>query len=86
MDLSVSKSLSILFKKNLTKKVVVKVFDRSPRSDVASSTFGNEGMDMRIPFQVEIESMKDADKSRSKVFRFIHLGKHAKNNVSDGMK
>ena len=79
-----------MFKKNLTKsitkKVVVKVFDRPPRSDVASTTFGDEGMDMRIPFQVATESMKDADKSRSKVFSFIHLGKHAKDNVSDGMK
>ena len=37
------------FSKGITKKVVVKVFDRSPGSDVASSTLGDECMDMRIP-------------------------------------
>ena len=30
--------------------------------------------------------MKDADKSRSKVFGFIHFRKHAKDNVSDRRK
>ena len=37
------------FAKRITKKVIIKVFDRAPGSDVASPTLGDEGMDMRIP-------------------------------------
>ena len=38
------------FAKGITKKAVIKVFDRTPWSDVASATFRYKGMDMRIPF------------------------------------
>ena len=37
------------FTKGITKKVVIKVFDGTPGSDVASPALGDEGMDMRIP-------------------------------------
>ena len=37
------------FAEGITKKVVIKVFDRTPGSDVASAAFRDEGMDMRIP-------------------------------------
>ena len=37
------------FTKGITKKAIIKVFDGTPGSDVASTTLGDEGMDMRIP-------------------------------------
>ena len=38
------------FTKGITKKVIIKMFDRAPGSDIASAAFRYEGMDMRIPF------------------------------------
>lgn len=43
-------------------------------------------MDMRIPFQITSESVKDTDDTGSKVFGFIHFIKHAKDNISNGVK
>ena len=40
---------SKLFKQHFTKKVIIKMFDGTPWSDVASPTLGDDGMDMRIP-------------------------------------
>ena len=36
-------------KRGAEEKVIIKVFDRAPGSEVASTTFGNECMDMGIP-------------------------------------
>lgn len=44
-----SQSFKKHFAKSITKEVVIKVFYRSPRSDVAGPAFRDEGMDMRIP-------------------------------------
>ena len=62
------------------------MFHRSPRGNVTSSTFGNEGVNVRIPLEVTSEGVKNTNETRSKVFRFIHLSKHAKDNISDGVK
>ncbi len=43
-------------------------------------------MDMRVPFEVSTERVKDANKPRSKVFSFIKFRKHTKDDISDGMK
>ena len=48
----------------------------TPGSKAASATFGNEGMDMGIPFQISAKGMKDTDKARGKMFRFVELKKH----------
>jgi hypothetical protein len=41
---------------------------------------------MWVPFQVSAESVKNKDKSRGKVFRFVYFIKHARNNVTNRMK
>ena len=43
-------------------------------------------MDMRVPFEVSTERVKDTNKPRSKVFSFIKFRKHTKDDISDGMK
>lgn len=44
------KSFKQDFAESITKETVIKVFDRTPRSDVTSPTLGDEIVDMRIPF------------------------------------
>ena len=55
---------SKLFKENftegITKEIVIKVFDRTPGSDVTSPTLGDESVDMRIPFHNGDEHKKQA--------------------------
>jgi len=85
-----SESFRKLFKENFpesnAKKVIVKVFNRSPWSEVTSAPFRNKDMYMRIPFEIPAKGMKNTDESRSKEFRLIHHKKHTKNNITDGMK
>ena len=44
-----SEALKKDFAKGVAEKVIIKVFDRAPGSEVASTTFRNECMDMGIP-------------------------------------
>ena len=44
-----SEALKKDFAKGIAEKVIIKVLDRAPGSEVASTTFGNECMDMGIP-------------------------------------
>ena len=71
------------FTKSIAKESIVKVFNRSPGSDITGTTFRNKGVDMRIPLKVTSESMKNTDKTGSKIFSFIHVVKHTKDNVSN---
>ena len=43
-------------------------------------------MDMRVPFEVSTERVKDTNKPRSKIFSFIKFRKHTEDDISDGMK
>ena len=45
----------------------------APAQREANAAFGNETMDMRIPFKIPAESMQDHDKTRGKVFVFVHF-------------
>lgn len=56
---------------------------RTPWSDVAGTTFRNEGMDMRIPFEVTSKSVEDTDNTGSKVFCFVDFRKHTQNDIAD---
>ena len=58
----------------------------SPEGIITVTAFGDETMDMRIPFEISAESMQDHDKTRGKVFMFIHFGKHTKDDTGDRMK
>lgn len=58
----------------------------TPTSGVADSAFRNEAMDMRIPFKVPPEGVKDTDEPGSKAFGFIILIKAVKNDTADRRK
>lgn len=81
---------SEFFQKNFTesesKEAEIKMHIRTPWSDTASSTLGNESMDMWVPFQVSAKRMENTDKARGKIFVFIEFEKHTKYNISDSMK
>jgi len=49
-----------------TKKFIVKVIFRTPASGVADTAFRNEAMNVRIPFKIPSEGVKDTDETRSK--------------------
>ena len=55
----------------------------TPESVVTVSAFGDETMDVRIPFKVSSESMQDHNKARSKVFGLIHLEEQLRNNAGN---
>ena len=59
---------------------------RASGSEVTSPALGNQGMDMRIPFQIPPEGMQDADKARSKVFGLVKLEEHTQDDIPDRMK
>lgn len=69
-----------LFQKDFTEsqaqEAIVKMCIRAPGCEVAGAAFGDQSMDVRIPFQIPAEGMQDTDKARSKVFGLIKLGKH----------
>lgn len=71
------------FTKSVTKKAVVKMLNRYPNCKVAGTAFGDESINVRIPFEIATESMKDTDKTGSEVFGVIHVIKHAKDNIPD---
>ena len=57
-----------------------------PLPQIAVTTFGNETVNVRIPFEIPAKSMKDHDESRDKVLRLVKLGKHTQNNTGNSMK
>lgn len=58
----------------------------TPYRFIAGATLRDENMYMRIPLQTAAKSVKDANETGSKVFRFIHFLKHIKNTVSNRAK
>ena len=69
--------------KRFPKKLVVEVFKRTPTTGITNATFGNEAVDMRIPFKVTTKSMQDTDEAGSKTFRFVFTVKHSEDNTTD---
>ena len=59
---------------------------RAPGSEVTSPALGNQGMDVRIPFQIPPEGMRDADKARIKVFGLVKLEEHTQDDIPDRME
>lgn len=56
------------FTKSQPKECEIKMFDVTPREMITSSTFRDESMNMRIPFEVTTEGMEYTDETRSKIF------------------
>ena len=52
---------------------IVEMIDITPESIITVTAFRDETMDMRIPFKIPAESMQDHDKTRGKVFVFVHF-------------
>lgn len=76
-----------LFQKDFTKgeakEIIIEMFYGLPGKIVAGGAFGNKGVDMRVPFEITAEGVENTDEAGSKVFSFIHFGKHAKDDIPD---
>ena len=62
------------------------MFDNSPDPIIGEAAFRNETVDVGIPFQRSPKCVKDADNPGNKVFRFIEVMEHAKENTADSLK
>ena len=62
------------------------MFNNTPNREVTGSTFRNEHMDMRIPLKRAAESMKNANKTGSKILGFVELFKHKEDSVCGSLK
>ena len=74
------------FTKSITEEAEIKVFHNTPDRVIACPTFRDEGMDMRIPFEVPAKCMEDADETRSEVFRFVNFVEHPEDDIPDRME
>ena len=55
-----------------------------PLPEIAVTTFGNETVNVRIPFEIPAKGMKNTDKTRSKEFGFIIFMEHTRDNTVNG--
>lgn len=62
------------------------MFKRTPSPGAANAAFGNETVDMWIPFEVTAKGMQDTDKAGSKTFRFVGGLEHSEDNTAYGRK
>ena len=60
--------------------------DMAPKPIIAVAAFGNQTVNVRIPFEIPAKSMKNHDKAGSEVLGFIHFKEHAGNNAGNRMK
>ena len=52
---------------------IVEMFYMTPKSYIAGTALGKQYMNMRVPFQVSAEGMKNANKSGSEILGFVLL-------------
>lgn len=74
------------FTESQAQEVIIKMGIGPPGSKVASTAFRNQGMDVRIPFQIPSKGMEDADKTRSKMFGPVKLEEHTQDDIPDRME
>lgn len=60
--------------------------DFAPEEGFADGAFGNESMNMGIPLERAAKGVKNADKAWDKMFGFIDVVEHAKNDGLNSMK
>jgi len=65
----------------IPQEFVVEMLDISPMTIVRESAFRDKTVDMRIPFKIPSEGMKDTDKTRDEISAFVHFEKHARENT-----
>lgn len=68
--------------KGLAEKLKVKVLERTPPTGIANAAFGNETVDVRIPFEVPPKGMQNTDKAGRKTLRFVGIMEHSKDNAA----
>lgn len=62
------------------------MFKRAPEPGAANAAFGNETVDVGIPFEVTAKGMQDTDKAGGKTLRFVGGVEHSEDNTADGRK
>lgn len=71
---------------SLAEELIRKMSDITPETVVGETAFGDQAVDMWIPFQGAPEGMEDADETGNKVFSLVHLRKHTKDNTADSLE
>lgn len=66
--------------------VIVKVPDMTPGAVITVTAFGDEAVDMGIPFEVPAKSVEDHDISRGEIFGLVELEKHTGDDTGDRME
>lgn len=61
----------------IAQESVVEMVDIFPMTIIRESAFRDKTVDMRIPFKISPEGMKDTDKTGDKISAFVHLEEHA---------
>ena len=72
--------------KGITQEGIIKMMDMPPETIIAVTAFREKTMNVRVPFQIPPKGVKNKNKARSEIFRFINLEKHAGNNALHRMK
>lgn len=70
----------------IAEESVVKVFDVAPETIVAETTFGDETVNVRIPFEVTAKGVEDHDKTGSEIQGMIQVKEHTGDDTADSMK
>lgn len=65
---------------------IIEMLYRAPEAFVREAAFGNEAVDMGVPFQRAAEGMQDTDKARDKVLGHVEFIKHMGHNIADSLK
>ena len=66
--------------------VIVKVPDMTPGAVITVTAFGEEAVDMGIPFEIPAKSVEDHDISGSEIFGLIELEKHTGDDTGNRME
>ena len=65
---------------------VMEMSDGAPEAVIRVTAFGDEAVDMGVPFQRTAKSMEDTDKTGHEIFGFIHAMEHTEYNAADSRK
>lgn len=57
--------------KGVTEIIIIKVFDMTPETVITVAAFGKKAVNMRIPFEIPAECMKDHDIAGSVIFGMV---------------
>lgn len=72
--------------KRLTEVRIIEEFHCAPGSVIGISAFGEKAVDVWIPFKGTAKGMKDTNKSRDKIFRFVQGEKEFLDDIGNSFK